>query len=577
MPKSAKPIADRYLLRPARARAIWFQMAVPKRHREKVGKSVISFSLGTADVVEARKLAALKRAELIAAWEPVLRRPTHAELEAVAVEVGYDMTAEYENTRRRSLANHAGPQAFERFERRTEINLEEVKRQCAIGDHGIVRGFADVIIGELGFDIEPDSDEYTFLCDRLNDARFAAMKRAARQIDGEVDAETDSKLVARVRHRATQTAKDGETIAELYDAWTAEQIAKGKKRPDTVRHDRVTILHFAEFVGADRAIDSITPQEIYDFREALRSVPPKWTSNKLLKGLSLREAAQKAKTLDLPPTSYTTVNNKLSAISPLYGWLAENPRWLGIKNPCAGLFHKDVKGKNRRPSFSTEDFNKILSSPLYTGFLADGSEHKPGNMHADDWRKWLPVLAMFTGARIGELAQLRVGDVRLEKGEWFVHIREDEKAGLKTKSRKSRPAPIHSMLVEFGFMDFVEQRREEVGDDPAAQLFTGFEANKRDQIGAVPSRWFRSFLKKIGVKSGADGRGAHSFRHALSDRLRSEAELLDNDAAVFLGHSQKSTTGGYGALPQMTVTMLKERIERVTFEGVDFTHLHKSS
>jgi integrase len=554
-------------------------MAVPQRHRAKVGKSSIKCSLQTADITEARKLAAIKRAELIADWEEmrVRRIPSKAELEAIAVEIGYELYCDLEDARRSLLAGNSDKRAYERLKRRAKINLEEAGRLRVTGEHDVVRGFADIAIEEAGFDIERDSDLYAYLCDRLNDTRFAAAERSYRQMNGEVDAETDSKLVVRVQQRNAEKAKPGETIIELYDAWTAEQVAKGKKRPDTVRHDRVTILHFAEFVGVDRAVDTITAHEVYEFRDALRNVPPKWTANKHLKGLKLREAAMKARSLDLAMTSFTTVNNKLSAISPLYGWLAENPRWLSIKNPCAGLFHKDVKGKNRRPSFSTEDFNKILSSPLYTGFLADGSEHKPGNMHADDWRKWLPVLAMFTGARIGELAQLRVGDVRQEKGEWFVHIREDEKAGLKTKSRKSRPAPIHSMLVEFGFIDFVEQRREEVSGDPAAQLFTGFASNKRDQIGAVPSRWFRSYLRKIGVKSGADGFGAHSFRHSLSDRLRSEGELLDDDVAVFLGHSQKTTTGGYGALPQMTVTMYTERIERVTFEGVDFSHLRQAN
>ncbi len=59
----------------------------------------------------------------------------------------------------------------------------------------------------------------------------------------------------------------------------------------------------------------------------------------------------------------------------------------------------------------------------------------------------------------------------------------------------------------------------------------------------------------------------------MADRLRSEAELLDDQIEVVLGHNQKTTTGGYGDLPQGTVTMFKGWMDAVRFEGVDFSHL----
>jgi integrase len=83
------------------------------------------------------------------------------------------------------------------------------------------------------------------------------------------------------------------------------------------------------------------------------------------------------------------------------------------------------------------------------------------------------------------------------------------------------------------------------------------------------------YLRAIGVKDKADGYGAHSLRHTLADRLRSEAELLDNEIAVCLGHDQKSTTGGYGRLSQGTVTKLHQWYEGGTWEGVGLSPLTK--
>ena len=43
------------------------------------------------------------------------------------------------------------------------------------------------------------------------------------------------------------------------------------------------------------------------------------------------------------------------------------------------------------------------------------------NCRADDWRYWIPLVCLFTGARLGEIAQLRTEDVRRERGIWFMH------------------------------------------------------------------------------------------------------------------------------------------------------------
>jgi hypothetical protein len=108
-------------------------------------------------------------------------------------------------------------------------------------------------------------------------------------------------------------------------------------------------------------------------------------------------------------------------------------------------------------------------------------------------------------------------------------------------------------------------------------LFRELEANDRGQISGKPSRWWREYLAEIGVKNddkpGGDGYDSHSFRHTLADRLRDEAELLDNEIAVCLGHSIKTTTSRYGTLSQGTVNMLKGYVDGVRFDGVKFGHL----
>lgn len=505
------------------------------------------------------------------------RVPTIADIEQAAVILGYDLPKRDMGAGLDYLRGK-GPHMFQAHINWTHGELQDHARAAATGDMESMRDLADMIVDELGFDLAADSDGYAKLCGLLSTARVAQLKEQHRHNLGDVEATSDSPLVQRVREREAATAKRGETISDFFEAWAAEALEKGEKRLDTINQDRKVIAQFAQFVGADRDVRSITPEEVFEYRETLRSLPPKWMSKRELRDLDMRTASAKARDGDMPKTAFTTVNKHLSTISPLYSWLRGQPRWAGLHNPCDGLFYAKVKGKNARPPFTTAMLNKILTSPLFNGFLGDGREHVAGNQRADDWRYWLPLVAMFTGARIGEVAQLRVGDVNEQinaegEGVWFIHIRHEEDEGLTTKSGKSRFAPVHSLLEVTGFLAFRARRLAVVEDDLDAPLFPELKPNARGQISGMPSRWWRDYLTAIGVKDGADGFGAHSFRHTLADRLRVEAELMDDTIAVVLGHSIKTTTSGYGRLPQGTVGKFKDWIEAVRFDGVNFGHL----
>ena len=75
---------------------------------------------------------------------------------------------------------------------------------------------------------------------------------------------------------------------------------------------------------------------------------------------------------------------------------------------------------------------------------------------------WLPRLALYSGARIEELAQLRAEDVREINGVMcldFVYRPEDPlPTFLKGKLGSERQVPIHPWLKEQGFLKFCNGR-----------------------------------------------------------------------------------------------------------------------
>jgi integrase len=528
-----------------------------------------------------RALAVKRGRPIVVHWEDLFERcragvsqststqPTIIELEEAAVAVGHDLPLEDMAAGRKTL-RQAGSSLWDANVRYYDALRAQRARHAATGNVQAVEEMADEAIEALGWDIPKQGDLYGQFCDLIAKANLAALNLASRHNAGEIEAETESKLVLRVRSRQAGEASTGERLMDLYEQYAKQRRAEGRKSSDGVEQDRKKLHQFAQFIGEARRPDTIERTDILRYRTILDAIPRKWRETNAYKGLTITQAAEKARAAGTVTISKETINTHLSAISGLYKWLVRVGKV--ERNPVTGLFYDLPKGKNPRPPFSVDQLNTILRSPLFTGFLADGREHLPGDRRSDDWRNWTPLIALFTGARIGEIAQLRIGDIRREHEHWIIYVAHDEKAGLTTKSKLSRPMAVHPKLRELGLLAFHGRQAERAGHNVAARLFDGLQPDHRGYIGARPSDFWRDYLARIKVKAGADGLGTHSFRHTMADELR-RADYLDDQVAIALGHSFKTVTAGYGRLSQGTVRMQAEMMERAKFDGVDFGHL----
>lgn len=565
---------------------------VPEEFQHREGRKDIWISLRTSDEALAHRRAIEEVAKVYRRWEGrdeivAPRQPTLAELESIAIRYGHDAVLDYE-ANRRELLRGRGIKGWRRDRRRAEINRETAAFLATDGDLSIAGEFAEIAVEELGLDLgEPERSR---LAQLINKARVEALTVAAKHAEGELEAESDGPMARRVRSAAALQAKPGETIVELFEIYAEQLLQEQSKQPAGVDQDRMVIGQFAEFVGKERAVASLTFDEIKEFVDALAAVPAGYKKRKAFNGCTIRQAIEKGQREGVRTLSPVTQERYISAVSAFYAWLKKDRGGRRVtSNPFDGL-HLDVrklKRGNTRPPFTADQITAIINSPLFTGFLADGKEHRPGNMRADDWRYWVPLICLFTGARIGEAAQLHVDDIFQIGGIWCAEFRTDAETGQRTKNEKSRIVALHSKLLKIGLREFVERERERAECDGNRQLFPDLEPGPRGQFGDKPSRWFRSYLDKIGVKArdAADGFGSHSFRHTMADQLRAAGHLDDVFDPLIHGHYNGGTTGLYGRSQQGTPELSSRLIESVAFvpiakgravEGgkpVDFSHL----
>ena len=293
-------------------------------------------------------------------------------------------------------------------------------------------------------------------------------------------------------------------------------------------------------------------------------MPVKAAETTEFRGLSIRQVVDLNAKLQSPEISTRTVNKYLSMLGAFCDWLAKHG-YLET-NPVNGLLTTQDRDAQRVFPYSTDQLNALFASPLFTGCRSQEELHLPGNLRVDDHQKWLPLVALFSGARLGEIAQLLNSDIREEHGHWILHITREGGKTTKTKGSQ-RVVPVHHTLVSLGFIDYM-QRMKRAGE---SRLFPNIVDDARSQIAGAYSRSYGRYLAKIGIKIGR-GLNFHSFRHTFVDALR-RGGYPDEAFGFLLGHTQATTTGRYGILAEGPLKERVKLIEAVGYPGLSVLHL----
>jgi integrase len=105
------------------------------------------------------------------------------------------------------------------------------------------------------------------------------------------------------------------------------------------------------------------------------------------------------------------------------------------------------------PRKTIERETKAFTSEEAETILAAALAYRTTTTVDERARRWVPWLCAYTGARAGEITQLRGSDIFQRGADYFAKL--SPSAG-KMKTRTARTVPLHEHLIEQGFMSFVE-------------------------------------------------------------------------------------------------------------------------
>ena len=305
-----------------------------------------------------------------------------------------------------------------------------------------------------------------------------------------------------------------ETVAEfLDDAAIRGLTAK------TLAEYKACIAVAVDLIG-DMPITELSRDHVRDLRKALRMMPS--NASKKCQGMTARESIREAKRRNLPLLADSTINKILSRFSSFCKWAANED--IILKNPACGLKIKVNKrpDEEKRP-YTRDELQRVFDGYIYKGKVPARSQPAP-------YQFWMPLLGIYTGARINELAQLYVRDIRREDGIWVFSILDDAEDKRVKSVNSRRIFPLHPMLERLGFIDYVRTMKK-AGH---VRIFPELPRS-RDGYGQVPSKWFGRYTKRYGIEP-----NFHALRHTVATHLK-RAGYQEKMVAEMLGHVRGET------------------------------------
>lgn len=388
-----------------------------------------------------------------------------------------------------------------------------------------------------GYDLAPNSDEMRRFIFRFAKKVAEANKAVRARNEGNVvETPKAPDVVGPVSPAKTHALKLGYVIQHFLDN-------QDKSRPMYKKYQSVLPL-MLELIG-DKPVSQITQLELEQFFKDICKLPPRWR-DRVQAGTSVRQLLTMEHPAGLAPKTFE--DTYVAAVRPFINdskRLFSDPQYGDYRFPyhltTEGIKYRGSRkdGERKQRAFKADELKQLFEGETYRQF-ANNAEQQP--------QYWLPLIGLFTGARVNEICQLNPQvDIDTEAEipffDFTAESEGDERINKSIKNKTSiRRVPIHPRLIALGLLEFARIQKKA----GFKLLFPGWPPSK-GKASAKAEKWFREYLREVGLRDETPGKtllGMHGFRHTFLNRA---LNLGISNAEVITGHAREvsSVVRGY--------------------------------
>lgn len=409
---------------------------------------------------------------------------------------------------------HAGPAVPIETRRDPEGVYDDCRRMLEDFDGaGLVeywRDWATSYALSLGYLVDPSTEGFAQLCRELGNAACKVWLAVDRRMDKRPADTPDEPVVPAqaVGPIAPQAGEVEETASATFRSIADDLLARPRLDFGSgVREHAQTALRFLQEALGEPLPRELTRSAVSGLLDMMAQRPSKLPAHERALPLPALADLYQGRT-DVPRMSGRTQDVRMSALSTL--WKAGKREGLiadGLANPFEGWgLSKGNKRKRKVANgFTVEELQHYFSTPIFSS----GERPRRGR---GETPFWLPLVALFTGARPEEVAQLLLADIapRPSDGRWTITFSSGGDHPVKgTKTLKTdqyatgeRTFPLPQPLIELGLLEY-RQWLQDAGHEALFPLLT--TKNKRGGVystSAAQTRLGSSMASPCCLRSG---------------------------------------------------------------------------
>lgn len=376
----------------------------------------------------------------------------------------------------------------------------DAREDLALNDYRGIQSTADDVLKAEGITVNRDALEYRSLCRELLKARVKGLEIEERRSVGDYPGEVSAQPVPPTAPPAVAPAKPKGTLARAIEKYIRDKEPhwRASSRQDIPPQ----LWFFADILGRERPIDELDRDALRKYLDTMTRLPAHRRQPRH-RGKSIKQLLA----LDVPEGerySAKTLETRFTNVRSFIGW-AEVEGLIDRASPLNKILTVPggkVARKSTKRAYTDEELARLFHSPDYAK-----------DRHSKPWQFWMPILGLFTGARIEELAQLHLADIRQEGGVWVFDLNDLDEKEIKTAAGR-RLVPIHPFLIkDLRLVEYVEDLRGR----GFKRLFPTLKHDAKGKYSHAVSKWFTRYRRAcdVGAKEGASELDFHSFRRTM--------------------------------------------------------------